>query len=443
MRLRDFLLYIKRWVLFRGGSETYNNDTTEPLRSEPPHFEIGCFGLFKFIIFFIRFRLISYGPGAGLREAGVAEGSPPESHDGSGAVNQSPPEIRRVSCYCASYEGGLLGEHQPTENEGGVEVAVESKEVRRYEERGETWAQRAHREVAELLRREERKKRKPRRVYLKFPGWGERTYSTCGLIRSILKCPRCGRKHKAVRLKCYRDECPVCFREKAKRDAWRITERITEYARLTWKWKEWKHIILSPPQKEAKELMKTDVGIDKLFKTAVKLLKKYGLEGGVIIFHHKRKKRGRRGRRSYWRTGPHFHIYGYGRLIKSSEFYEKTNWVYKNAKRGRKLWGLIYYLLTHKCCICDENNNVIKKSVRWFGSLALNKMRRVAVERRTVRLYCKKCAEEGEEVALHKYDPVTGEDYGVFEFVVESYRYKLNKPPPNYRKLIEDDGDGG
>ena len=379
----------------------------------------------------------------GREEAGVAGGPASRSSDGSRPVSQSPPEIRRVSCYCASYEGGLLGEHQPTENEGGVEVAVESKEVRRYEERGETWAQRAHREVAELLRREERKKRKPRRVYLKFPGWGERTYSTCGLIRSILKCPRCGRKHKAVRLKCYRDECPVCFREKAKRDAWRITERITAYARLKWEWQDWKHIILSPPQKEAKELIKTDAGIDKLFKKAIYRLRKSGLKGGVIIFHHKRKRKDRRRIRYYWKLGPHFHVYGHGRLIPSDAFYKKYSWVYKNKGRARRLYGLVYYLLTHKACITDESGNVVKKSVRWFGSLALNKMRRVGEERLKKRLYCKYCAKEGYEVALHEYDPVTGEDYGVFEFVDVRYIYELNKPPPNYRKLIEEDGDGG
>jgi len=379
----------------------------------------------------------------GREEAGVAGGPASRSSDNSNAVSQSPPPQEGYPAICLVAGGGLPAEHPSPERTTEVVEGVVAKEVKKIEPPTELPHQKWRREVNELLRRRERKKREPRKVYLHFPGFGEPKYSTCGVVRYVLACPRCGSVYKRIPFKCYRDECPRCFRERAKRDAWRITERITEYARLTWKWKEWKHIILSPPQKEAKELMKTDVGIDKLFKSAVKLLKKYGLEGGVIIFHHKRKKRGRRGRRSYWRTGPHFHIYGYGRLIKSSEFYEKTNWVYKNAKRGRKLWGLIYYLLTHKCCICDENNNVIKKSVRWFGSLALNKMRRVAVERRTVRLYCKKCAEEGEEVALHKYDPVTGEDYGVFEFVVESYRYKLNKPPPNYRKLIEDDGDGG
>ena len=355
---------------------------------------------------------------------------------------QSPPPQEGYPATCLVSGGGLLAEHPSPERTTEAREGVVAKEVKRIVPPSELPRQKWRREVNELLRRRERKEREPRRVYIHFPGFGKPRYDTCGVVRYVLACPRCGSVYKRVPFKCYRDECPKCYRERAKRDAWRITERITEYARLTWKWKDWKHIILSPPQKEAKELMKTDVGIDKLFKTAVKLLRKYGLEGGVIIFHHKRKGKDRRSRKRYWRTGPHFHIYGYGRLIKSSEFYAETNWVYKNAKRGRKLWGLIYYLLTHKACICDENNNVVKKSVRWFGSLALNKMRRVAVERRTVRLYCEKCAEEGEEVALHKYDPVTGEDYGVFEFVVESYRYELNKPPPNYRRLVEE-GDGG
>ena len=43
----------------------------------PLHLEIG-FGLFNFIVFFFRFRLISYGSGAGTREGSFAGGFPPE-----------------------------------------------------------------------------------------------------------------------------------------------------------------------------------------------------------------------------------------------------------------------------------------------------------------------------------------------------------------------------
>ena len=43
----------------------------------PLHLEIG-FGLFNFIVFFFRFRLISYGSGAGTRGDGFCGGPPPE-----------------------------------------------------------------------------------------------------------------------------------------------------------------------------------------------------------------------------------------------------------------------------------------------------------------------------------------------------------------------------
>jgi hypothetical protein len=252
-----------------------------------------------------------------------------------------------------------------------------------------------------------------------FPGFGE-PKDTCGKFKSVIACPNHPNGFKVLQYGCYRAECPVCYQRSCWRDAERITNRIVQWAKLTGAWRSWKHIILSPPQEWAKELIQTPEGYDKLFHEAIKLLKKYGITAGLIIIHPKRKTGDKAS--IEWRDGIHFHIYGYGFLLKSDEFYEKSGgWVYKNKGRARRLKGLIFYLLTHRGLMVDRDRNVIKKSVRWFGDLALNRMKGYKeCEVRTVK--CKECGEWYHEYELN--DDGKWNDVGIFFYTVRFRVYE-------------------
>ena len=208
-------------------------------------------------------------------------------------------------------------------------------------------------------------------VKIVLPGSGEPD-PMCGKVKFAVNCEnhdRCDRKPTFYYYNCMNILCPVCKEIVCKREASKITERITEMGkiyknRVGLRLGKLKHIILSPPQDVWDEDFVKE-NREKIRGYAVEILKKYakdGFYGGVLIFHsHRRKHRDGSScenpdckKAHIWVFSPHFHYVGYVFLEKSDVIYSETGWVIKNVEkikgRGKKrnLYGTVFYLLTHR-----------------------------------------------------------------------------------------------
>jgi len=288
-----------------------------------------------------------------------------------------------------------------------------------------------------------------------IPGVGE-SYEDCGRIFKIWLCENCGHK-QPIKNSCDRAICPECWRTWATKEGKRVVERIKGFIKAYKDCKgkrigNPKHIIFSPPQEEAKELVSEEGGVDKLRKKAIAIIKGAGIRGGLVIFHPYRIKWeylealgaiGKERKVGFWELvrqdalelgnwheyvnlSPHFHVIGFGNLAKSNEVYDKTGWVYKfkrHIDKEKDVFGLVFYLLSHTAI--REG----KRAETWFGSLSYNQLSKV---KRVVTYDPKIC-------------PVCGAEM-VVEFVLTGRReeqlvkhitwiYKIPPPPEAQRTL--------
>jgi hypothetical protein len=176
----------------------------------------------------------------------------------------------------------------------------------------------------------------------------------------------------------------------------------------------------------------------KLRERCIKLVKKNGLKGGILIFHPFRKKHMDGSECDEyqcpylhkWVEGPHFHVLGYGKLIESDRFYSDSGWVYKNMGYRRSISWTVKYLLTH-CGLGYYDEDRRFHTVTWFGLISYNK---VVIEREKIeykKVPCPEC-----EKPLHEYLGYSGEgeikleqltDNGVFEERVRIKVWCLSK----------------
>ena len=203
----------------------------------------------------------------------------------------------------------------------------------------------------------------------------------CDTIVSVLACPDHKEGFRAVGSHCFNPACPTCYDKYwANREASRVTDRMLEaelqYKDLGFGIGACKHIVISPPQKEAIELIKTSVGYKKLRSVTTNLLKSVGVLGGVLIFHPYRKHHvvdhspceNKNCKRDHvWEISPHFHFVGYGYLMDSKTFFDRSGgWVYKNMGVRKSVFGTVHYLLTH-CGLGYVADERVFHSVTWFG----------------------------------------------------------------------------
>lgn len=235
--------------------------------------------------------------------------------------------------------------------------------------------------------------------------------------------------HRVVKKHCDDPLCPVCADHWAGREAVRVTERVLQ-AELLWHERGMyygpiKHVMLSPPQEEAKALIESKEGYKKLHSQANRMLKKAGLVAGCTVFH------GFRWRNDVPYLSPHFHILGYGYLVDSSDFYRKTGWVYKNLGARDSIPGTIKYLLSH-CALGYEDGKRAFHALTWFGKLAYNQIVIASREIEWCTVPCPVCGED-----LHEFSEDGSEDLGIFLVKVVRTRWRLRKgliqqvlPPP-------------
>lgn len=273
-----------------------------------------------------------------------------------------------------------------------------------------------------------------------LPGHGK-SKDSCGEFLKALKCPDyqqptlTGVKHdRFVTLKhCFDPECPICYEAWAAREGNRAAERFDSAHTLYFKdgldLQGERHIVFSPPQAEAIELLKTKKGYKKLKSDAIKLIKKAGVVGGAIIFHPFRQNHTTK----TWYLSPHFHVVGYGYLQNFVDFHAKTGWVYKNLGVRATLTGTIIYALTH-CGLAYQNDVRVFHALTWFGLLSYNKIVKESVMKEKVTIPCSLCSLPLHEHPLvvnpggHGMGPDWSNDLGVYRIIVKKIVYRLKIP---------------
>lgn len=221
------------------------------------------------------------------------------------------------------------------------------------------------------------------------PGRGKVTGHKCGLQLGFFQCPQDGYVDGWY-YNCGRAGCPVCFRHWLARRTKDSGRRLNQIANLLHIAPS--HIIISPPPnwKGSKQEI-------------IKMAKKAGIVGGLIIYHPWRFRRLDNDEPISWKRcninplseekipsygvySPHWHILGWGVLVKSNIFYHQTKWFYKNRGRrpNKQAYATLYYQLSHS--VIDGR----RQSLTWFGITANNKLT-VDVEERYIAKLCPWC----------------------------------------------------
>lgn len=275
-----------------------------------------------------------------------------------------------------------------------------------------------------------------------LPGQGEQTNDKCGEWTHPLSCPNQlqttldGSFHDryVATHSCHNPNCPVCYESWASRQAGNSSDKIVQaiglYKHAGHKIGKVNHIVFSPPQELAKELIRTAGGAKTLRSMAVKMATKAGVRGACMIFHpfrqnDPREENFRSDLKPYvWYESPHFHVIGFGWLKKSNEFYDLTGWIYKNIGRRETIKGTIKYTLTH----CGIFKGI--QALTYFGLLSNNKIVIDKIEKVTEPIKCRACGEALHLYGLIKddegYDVDWSEDRGVYLHIVVKKTYKLH-----------------
>lgn len=313
-----------------------------------------------------------------------------------------------------------------------------------------------------------------------LPGQGDQTNDKCGTWVHALSCPNHGKSSSQLTLAmdkskehdrfvvqhtCGRGGCPVCYESWASRESTRAADRLIQcldlYRKAGYKIEyqtktgirqsligKIDHIVVSPPQYLAKELIRTKGGYRTLKTMAIELLKKHGVYGAAIVFHPFRQNDGEDAPfiddipKYAWYVSPHFHVVGSAFLTQSDKFFEATGWIYKKEPRRESIKGTIKYVLSH-CGICEGF-----QAITYFGLFSNNKIVIDRIEKTTESINCKCCGEE-----LHEYSIVydengnmdwdKSEDLGVYLHAVVHRFYKIRDPVKRKICIAQGENDSG
>lgn len=218
-----------------------------------------------------------------------------------------------------------------------------------------------------------------------LPGHGE-PYADCGSWRSKGCLNVEGHKQEGILEKmagkvlvrrykrtCIRAECPKCYESWAGKEAGKIQHRL----RSSPKKSRPIHLIVSPSVEDVCRL-----SFEDLRHKSYSVSKKSGFYGGSCIFHPFREDDFTK----TWYFSPHFHMVGYGWIVRTKEGYERHGWVVKNAGLRKTVSGTALYQLSHAGV--HKNHH----TVTWFGTMAYNKLRVVGSEPTEER--CPICGEK-------------------------------------------------
>jgi len=176
---------------------------------------------------------------------------------------------------------------------------------------------------------------------------------------------------------CNNKGCRTCASNSISREARAITNRLMTFCNLKNNRKVYLkenrsrillHIVVSIPFEEY-SLYLTKEGRKKLRTKAIKHLKRFDIDGGVIIDHPYRFSEGLESAR----FSPHLHLIvtGWldGQIVK--ELYQETAWIVSNVstiESWSDCYGLSNYLLSHSAVFLkEESKRSSEHSVRYFG----------------------------------------------------------------------------
>ena len=228
---------------------------------------------------------------------------------------------------------------------------------------------------------------------------------------------------------------------------------------------EVKHFVFSPPQKWAKEKMKTASGVRAFRRELYHVLDVAGIRAGVCILHPWRatdkardefkfscSQKERYTNHGLWhwliRTGlvgsidyvylsPHFHVIGVGYAMKSDEFNEATErrnregWIYKNIRSLYSeidISNVLFYVLGHTVIIQDSKTGGSLNSLTYFGDISYSSLGRELVNKESHDVDCPECINPVYEWVgwdqEFKWDDDLKEDYWVWHWNREDDRVK-------------------
>jgi len=239
-----------------------------------------------------------------------------------------------------------------------------------------------------------------------------------------------------IKITCKDKNCPICWEDGwLLREANKVEQRLKEGNRLymrEWKPLGWlKHISISPPrifkygkkEYDSHEMLKDSQQYKKLREIATKYILAAGFDGGAMVFHPFRYNS--LSKQNFnpnvpvdtWYISPHFHLLGYGKLMKSNEFYEKYGWTYTNHGYRETAFGTICYVLDH----CGVTND--RQSLIWIGLFANTKLVKDKVYSKEETRKCPVC-----KSTLHIgfiISPEEIEDNGIYKVKKRFYTFKL------------------
>lgn len=262
-----------------------------------------------------------------------------------------------------------------------------------------------------------------------MPGLGEITNDKCGQWVNALKCPNyedqkydtlfVQQKQKHDRFiaqhHCHNFNCPICYRNAAKRQAHKVTEKLLAghdlYTKAGTHMGFFRHWVFSPDQEEGIGACMTLADAKKLRSQLYDHLRLAGCLGATVVFHPFRLNdpKDKIGRYIYefppytWYPSPHFHVIGNGFLMKSNEFYKKTGWMYKMIREidpwesGKSVESVINYIIGYQNNHCGIAKGW--QSVTYFGLFHSSKLQKAKVKKIMETIECRKCGE-----ALHSYE---------------------------------------
>jgi len=304
----------------------------------------------------------------------------------------------------------------------------------------------------------------PSSIIWRLPKWGDRCFDSQKKIDYVVACPTSHGSGSEgidyIHRHCFDPKCPFCYNAWAKREAEHSANRLQDVEDLYVSEqhsdvRKIRHIMYSPPQKDALNAMCTVDGFASLKSTTLKVIKASGIVGGSIIFHSHRRLRDQEHRivrgadgKTIWYLSPHFHVHGWG-FVMSIKTFRKTfpGWIYKNKGTRKSLKSSIGYLLTHTGLAYQNYDRTVHKAtirstkrilhcITYFGCASYNKIVKDRLIQAVKYNVCSVCG-------LHKHSYHIGDDVsildnaqrsnwsdeGEYSSIVKHWTFKLRKLP--------------
>jgi hypothetical protein len=175
---------------------------------------------------------------------------------------------------------------------------------------------------------------------------------------------------------CNKASCPLDFEKWAAHEAVEIARRVGDGLPRVGR-KNAIHVVASPPQAWALTAMRGRRSFVKMRRRAQKLLRRVGVVGGCLIFHHKRVA-SRWNDRPFCADGPHFHAIGAGWIEGTAELAKKIGWVVVNLGVRKSVYATALYILSHAglgypASAKTEQARMAVNTVVWFGEWSYQK----------------------------------------------------------------------